>query len=55
MAALEGEEANSGDIFCVYRPYKESVSEEMSNDLNFHSITKLSGWLRLVSQHNCVV
>ena len=35
-------------IFCVYRPYKESISKEMNNDndLNFHSMTKLSGWLR---------
>ena len=32
-------------FFCVYRPYKESISEEMNNDndLNFHSMTKLSG------------
>ena len=31
-----------------YRPYKESISKEMNNDndLNLHSMTKLSGWLR---------
>ena len=35
-------------IFWVYRPYKESISKEMNNDndLNLHSMTKLSGWLR---------
>ena len=35
-------------IFCVYRPYKESISKEMNNDndLNLHSMTKLSSWLR---------
>ena len=34
-------------FFCVYRPYKESISKEMNNDdLNLHSMTKLSGWLR---------
>ena len=35
-------------IFSVYRPYKESISKEMNNDndLNLHSMTKLSGWLR---------
>ena len=29
-------------FFCVYRPYKESISKEMNNDndLNFHSMTK---------------
>ena len=31
-------------VFCVYRPYKESISKEMNNDyLNLHIITKLSG------------
>ena len=36
------------EFFCVYRPYKESISKEMNNDsdLNLHSMTKLSGWLR---------
>ena len=30
----------------LYRPYKESISKEMNNDdLNLHSVTKLSGWL----------
>ena len=35
-------------FFCVYKPYKESISKEMNNDndLNLHSMTKLSGWLR---------
>ena len=35
-------------FFCVYRPYKESISKEMNNDndLNLHSMTKLSGCLR---------
>ena len=35
-------------FFCVYRPYKESISKEKinDNDLNLHSMTKLSGWLR---------
>ena len=35
-------------FFCVYRPYKESISKEMNNDndLNLHSMTKSSGWLR---------
>ena len=34
-------------FFCVYRPYKESITKEMNNDndLNLHSMTKLSGWL----------
>ena len=35
-------------FFCVYRPYKESVSKEMKNDddLNLHGMIRLSGWLR---------
>ena len=35
-------------ILGVYRPYKESISKEMNNDieLNLHSMTKLSGCLR---------
>ena len=35
-------------FFCVYRLQKESISKEMNNDndLNLHSMTKLSGWLR---------
>ena len=35
-------------FFCLYRPCKESISKEMNNDndLNLHSMTKLSGWLR---------
>ena len=34
-------------FFCVYRPYKESISKEMNDiDLNLHNMTKLSGWLR---------
>ena len=34
--------------FCVYRLQKASISKEMNNDndLNLHSMTKLSGWLR---------
>ena len=30
----------------VYRPYKESISKEVNNDndLNLHSMTKLSDW-----------
>ena len=37
-----------GGFFCVYRLKKESISKEMNNDsdLNLHSMTKLSGWLR---------
>ena len=31
-------------FFCVYRPYKESISKEINNDLNLHSMTKLLGW-----------
>ena len=29
-------------FFCVYRPYKESISKEMNNDndLNLHCMTK---------------
>ena len=29
-------------LFCVYRPYKELISEEMNNDndLDLHSLTK---------------
>ena len=29
-------------FFCVYRPYKESISKEMNNDndLNLHSMTE---------------
>ena len=32
-------------LFCIYRPYRESISKEMNNDndLNLHSMTKLSG------------
>ena len=35
-------------FLCLYRPYKESISKEMNNynDLNLHSVTKLSGWFR---------
>ena len=29
----------------LYGPYKESISKAMNNDLNLHSVTKLSGWL----------
>ena len=33
--------------FSVYKPYKEPIPKEMNNDdLNLHSMTKLSGWLR---------
>ena len=33
-------------FLCLYRPYKESISKAMNNDdLNLHSVTKLSGWL----------
>ena len=40
-------------FFCVYRPCKESISKEMNNDndLNLHSVTKLSGWLRYCMFH----
>ena len=39
-------------IFCVYRPYKESISKEMNNDndLNLHLHDQTSGWLRYWSQ-----
>ena len=32
------------NFFCVYRPYKDSISEELNNDshLNLHSMTKFS-------------
>ena len=35
-------------FFCVYRPYKEPISEEMNNDnhLNLHFHDQMSGWLR---------
>ena len=35
-------------FFCVYRPYKESISKEMNNDndLNLHLHDQMSGWLR---------
>ena len=35
-------------IFLCFWPYKEWISKEMNNDndLNLHSMTKLSGWLR---------
>ena len=35
-------------FFCVYRPYKELISEEMNNDnhLNLHLYDQMSGWLR---------
>ena len=35
-------------FFCFYRTYQESIPKEMNNDnqLNLHSMTKLSGWLR---------
>ena len=37
----------SCNFFYVYKPYKESISIEMNNDdLNLHSMTKLSGRLR---------
>ena len=33
-------------FLCLYRPYKESISKAINNDdLNLHSVTKLSGWL----------
>ena len=32
--------------FSVYRPCEESISKEVNNDdLNLHSMTKMSGWL----------
>ena len=39
-------------FFYVYGPYEESISKEMNNDndLNLHSMTKLSGWLRYCVQ-----
>ena len=35
-------------FFCVYRPYKESISKEMNNDngINLHLHDQMSGWLR---------
>ena len=35
-------------FFCIYRPYKESISKEMNNDndLNLHLHDQMSGWLR---------
>ena len=35
-------------IFLCFRPYKESISEEMNNDndLNLHLHDQMSGWLR---------
>ena len=35
-------------FFCVYRPYKESISTETNNnnDLNLHLHDQMSGWLR---------
>ena len=38
-------------IFLCFWPYKERLSKEMNNgnDLNLHSMTKLSGWLRYCS------
>ena len=43
-------------FFCVYRPYKESISKEMNNEvLNLHSMTKLSGWLRYWLQQYCYI
>ena len=34
------------DFFSVYRPHKESISKEINNnELNLHSMIKLSGWL----------
>ena len=37
-------------FFCVYKPYKVSISKEMNNDndLNLHSMTKLLGRLHLL-------
>ena len=56
MFFLLGSDRNSGkasptfghvmQIFLrLYRPYKESISKAMNDDLNLHSVTKLSGWL----------
>ena len=38
-------------FFCVYRPYKESISKEMNNDndLNLHLHYQMSCWLRYCS------
>ena len=35
-------------IFCVYKPYKESISKEVNNgnDLNLHLHDQIVGWLR---------
>ena len=39
-------------FFCVYRPYKESISKEMNNDnLNLHLHDQMSVWLRYCSRH----
>ena len=37
-------------IFLVYRPYKESISDEMNNDndLNLHSMTGFATELQLI-------
>ena len=40
-------------FFCVYKPYKESVSKEMNNDsdLNLQLHDQMSGWLRYCSKN----
>ena len=56
MFFLLGSDGNSGkasptfghamQVFLhLYRLKRESISKEMNDDLNLHSVTKLSGWL----------
>ena len=37
----------NANFFCVYKPYKESISKKMNNDndLNLHLNDLMSGWL----------
>ena len=40
--------------FSVFiKPYKESISKEMNNDLNFHLHDQMSGWLRYTELTVC--
>ena len=46
--------ANEFFLF-IHRIYKESISKEMNNDdLNLHSMTLLTGWLRYWFQSNAI-
>ena len=44
-------------VFCVYTPYKESISKEMNknNNLNLHLHDQMSGWLRFWWQPNILI